>query len=90
MKEDLEPDFKIKNILCDVGSPCGADDLKKALESKGLSLGFKIGLGPRLSISLVGFSGLEPAKLTVRVLKSFTVKLLPVQKSPRGGNIKSL
>ena len=42
MKEDLEPDFKIKNILCDVGSPCGADDLIKALESKGLSLGFKM------------------------------------------------
>ena len=44
MKEDLEPDFKIKNILCDVGSPCGADDLIKALESKGLSLGFKMRL----------------------------------------------
>ena len=44
MKEDLEPDFKIKNILCDVGSPCGADDLIKALESKGLSSGFKIRL----------------------------------------------
>ena len=42
MKEDSEPDFKIKNILCDVGSPCGADDLKNALESKGLSLGFNI------------------------------------------------
>ena len=48
MKEDLEPDFKIKNILCDVGSPFGADDLKKALESKGLSSGFKMGFGPRL------------------------------------------
>ena len=44
MKEYLEPDFKIKNILCDVGSPCGADDLIKALESKGLSLGFKMRL----------------------------------------------
>ena len=45
MKEDLETDFKIKNILCDVGSPCGAEDLIKALESKGLSLGFKNGSG---------------------------------------------
>ena len=77
MKENLEPDFKIKNILCDVGSPCGADDLKNALESKGLSLGFKMGFGPRLltsvfsrSISLVGFPGLEPAKLIVRVLRN--------------------
>ena len=52
MKEDLEPDFKIKNILCDVGSPCGADDLIKALESKGLSLGFKMGFGPRLLSSV--------------------------------------
>ena len=53
MKEDLEPDYKIKNILCDVGSPCGADDLKKALESKGLSLGFKMGVGPRLLSSVI-------------------------------------
>ena len=70
MKEDLEPDFKIKNILCDVGSPCGADDLKIALESKGLSLGFKTGKSLSQVSSDLDRLKMHPALLTVSVLRN--------------------